>query len=161
MGEEREGGIDALEINGCFVDLRILRLTKIYTLTSVLGEWVVEPKAVTFSSSSLSNPIATFVISSATGEMLNATADALRQALAIQNTSNKHDAKMPTSVWIAVSQRAIRAHLDINGERIGKVDVPESDAITSALILNKNGTSLVYVCVVDRSTFGSHGLCTL
>jgi syntaxin-binding protein 5 len=118
-------------------------LTKIYTLNSVLGEWVVDSKATTFTHDSLVNPVATFMLSYATGEAVNATAEALRQSMSLQDSldqsPNKAEGKIPFAVWIVVAKRAIRAQLDFNGERIAKVDVQEGEIIESAHIVRKNG----------------------
>jgi syntaxin-binding protein 5 len=118
-------------------------LTKIYTLHSVLGEWVVDSKAVTFSHESLVNPVATFLLSYATGDAVNATSEALRQSMSLQNSleksSNKQDGKIPFAAWIVVAKRAMRVQLDLNGDRIAKVDIPEGESIESAYIIRKNG----------------------
>ena len=120
-------------------------LTKIYTLNSVLGEWVVDSKAATFTHDSLANPVATFMLSYATGESVNATAEALRQSMSLQNSieqgSSKAEGKIPFAIWIVVAKRAIRAQLDFNGERIAKVDVVDGETIESAYIIRKTGKS--------------------
>jgi len=122
---------------------KILSLTKIFTLHSVLGEWVVESKATTFNHESLANPVASFMLSYATGDAVSATAEALRQSMSLQNsieqTGSKHEAKIPFAVWIVVAKRAIRVQLDFSGERIAKVDVLEGESISSAYVVRKNG----------------------
>lgn len=120
-------------------------MTKIYTLNSVLGEWVVDSKATTFTHDSLANPVATFMLSYATGDAVSATAEGLRQSMSLQNSieqgSTKAEGKIPFAIWIVVAKRAIRAQLDFNGERLAKVDVADGETLESAHIVTKNGKS--------------------
>lgn len=111
----------------------------------MLGEWVVDSKATTFTHDSLANPVATFMLSYATGDAVSATAEGLRQSMSLQNSieqgSTKAEGKIPFAIWIVVAKRAIRAQLDFNGERLAKVDVADGETLESAHIVTKNGKS--------------------
>lgn len=119
------------------------RLTKIYSLTSVLGEWVIDPKAISIAHESLANPVVNFVLGHATGDPMDPTADSLRQSLSLQSSimgsPSKADGRIPLAIWIAVSKRSIRSQVDFTGEKIAKIDMTEGEEVHSAYLVNKQG----------------------
>ncbi|KAJ9102613.1 hypothetical protein QFC19_004722 [Naganishia cerealis] len=106
--------------------------TKIYSLNSVLGEWVVETKPATHNHDSLSNPIKNYILDYETGAELVASADAFQR---VTPTGTKASG----TLWLAISKRAIRAQVNFNGEKIGKVDLVDTDEVHSAVVFIKNG----------------------
>lgn len=115
-----------------------LRLTKIYSLNTVLGEWMVETKPITFNHDSLANPIKNYIVDLESGAELTASPEAFKQAMGT-------GANGANSVWIAISKRSIRSQVNFSGEKLAKVDLIESDEVQQAVILTKNGGSRVYL----------------
>lgn len=115
-----------------------LRLTKIYSLNTVLGEWMVETKPITFNHDSLANPIQNYIVDLESGAELTASPDAFKQAMGT-------GANGANSVWIAISKRSIRSQVNFSGEKLAKVDLIESDEVQHAVILTKNGRYRVHL----------------
>jgi hypothetical protein len=107
-------------------------LTKIYSLNTVLGEWMVETKPITFNHDSLANPIKNYIVDLESGAELTASPDAFKQAMGT-------GANGANSVWIAISKRSLRSQVNFSGEKLAKVDLIESDEVAQAVILTKNG----------------------
>jgi hypothetical protein len=97
-----------------------------------LSEWVVETKPVAYNHDSLANPIKNYILDYETGAELVASADAFAQ---VTPTGNK----AAGSLWLAISKRAIRAQVNFNGEKTGKVDLVDTDEVHSAAVFTKNG----------------------
>jgi hypothetical protein len=135
-----------LLIDGLMSSLVLPRLTKIFTLSQVLGEWVVEPKAVTFSHDSLANPLSSFVVDYQTGTDVTASPDGLigvmRSAAEGRSKGSPADraAEANHCIWIACAAKSVRAQLDFSGERIAKLEMVE-DEFKDIQIVDKYGES--------------------
>lgn len=114
-------------------------MTKIYTLVNSLGEWMVEAKPPTFTNESLSGPLASFVVDPHTGNELYTNAEALASAMQYPAVDpGKAKEVPPHCIWIACSQRSIRAAINFSGERIAKVEL-EQDELAEAYYVTRHG----------------------
>ena len=116
------------------------RMTKIYTLANVLGEWLVETKPPTFTNESLSHPLASFILDPMTGNELLPTAESLQASM--RPTADDHKAKEAHCLWIAASRKSIRCAVNINGERISKVEL-EADELSNVFYVTRHGKLLL------------------
>lgn len=132
-----EGGSSVLLLPSVS-DLCASRSTKIYSLNNVLGEWVVETKPVTYSHDSLANPIKNYILDYDTGAELVASGEAFAQVTPAGN-------KPAGSLWLAISKRAIRAQVNFNGEKTGKVDLVDTDEVHCAVVFTKNGKTFLFL----------------
>lgn len=112
-------------------------MTKIYTLANVLGEWVVETKPPTFANDSLSYPLATFIIDPVTGDELLPRAESLQASMRPAEDTKTKEAHC---LWIAASKKSIRCAVNINGERVAKVEL-EGDELSEVLYVTRHGQS--------------------
>ena len=105
---------------------------------------MVEPKVITFSHDSLSQPLSNFVVDYQTGANLEASPDALvgvMSALAEGRSKGSPVAKTAEAnqcLWIACAARSVRAQLNFNGERVAKLEVSE-DEFRDVQIIEKYG----------------------
>lgn len=111
-------------------------MTKIYTLANVLGEWMVETKPPTFANDSLSHPLATFIIDPMTGNELLPTSESLQASMRPPADDSK--AKEAHCLWIAASKKSIRCAVNINGERVAKVEL-DGDELSEVLYVTRHG----------------------
>jgi syntaxin-binding protein 5 len=116
------------------------RMTKIYTLANVLGEWLVETKPPTFTNESLANPIASFVIDPLTGNELLPTAESLQASMRPGMADEK--AKDAHCLWIAASRKSIRCAINFNGERVAKVEL-EVDELSDVFYVTRHGNKII------------------
>ncbi len=110
-------------------------------LSQSLGEWVVEPKAFTYSHDSLAHPLASFVLDAETGQDLPASSDGLLKLMRPSDGRTSVVDKQilaGRSAWIACAAKSIRVQLDFNGERIAKVDAGEEE-FKACHVVQKNG----------------------
>lgn len=103
--------------------------TKIYSLSNVLGEWVVDAKPPTFQNESLAAPLATFLLDPVEGHELGTSPEALADVLEHRNApEGKWKAEAPPHcLWVAASKKAIRVAVNFNGERVAKVEFEEEE----------------------------------
>jgi hypothetical protein len=120
-------------------DADVIRMTKIYSLTNVLGEWVVEPKPPTFTNESLAGPLASFVLDPLSGNQLLPSAESLQAVMRPPMGETKKDAP-PHCIWIAASKKSIRAAVNFNGERVAKVEFEEEE-LSSVFYVTRHGGS--------------------
>lgn len=115
-------------------------MTKIYTLLNALGEWIVDTKPPTFTNESLANPIASFVLDPKDGHELTPSAEALQAAMRVQPDEGKGGKGNvePHCLWLAVSRKSMRIAVNFNGDRVGKVELPEED-LASAFFVTRHG----------------------
>ena len=130
------------------------RLTKIYTLNTVLGEWMVETKPITFNHDSLANPINNYILDLESGAELVASPDAFKQAMGT-------GANGANSVWLAISKRSIRSQVNFSGEKLAKVDLIETDEVCRAVVLTKNGKPATITTTFAYRSLGLRVLLTV
>lgn len=116
------------------------RLTKIYTLANVLGEWIVEPKPPTFTNDSLAGPLASFVLEPLTGTELTPSAESLQAAMKSPSSPEGKSSKdlTPHCLWIAASRKSVRCAVNFNGERVAKFELDE-DELSEVFYITRHG----------------------
>ena len=135
-------------------------MTKIYTLVNALGEWIVDTKPPTFTNESLANPIASFVLDPTDGHELLPTAEALQAAMRVNHDEGKGGKgnAEPHCLWLAVSRKSMRIAVNFNGDRVGKVELPEDD-LASAFFVTRHGEHHMDGVSWTRLIFRSEGSC--
>ena len=114
-------------------------MTKIYTLTNVLGEWMIEAKPPTFTNESLAEPLASFVLDPLTGNELMPTADSLHAVMRIKDSpEGKSKDTAPHCIWVAASRKSVRCAINYQGERIAKIDL-EEDELSDIFYITRHG----------------------
>lgn len=121
-------------------------MTKIYTLANVLGEWMVETKPPTFTNESLSHPLASFIIDPFTGNELLPTAESLQASMRPVTDDSK--SKEAHCLWIAASRKSIRCAVNINGDRVAKVEL-DSDELSDVFYVTRHG-ECVHIAPCNR-----------
>lgn len=117
-------------------------LTKIFTLNHVLGEWLPDNKTITFSHDSLAFPLLSAVLDVESGAEIGTPRHRLQ--LAMQDTAEPPSKeKRSRCIWIAASRKAVRTHLDFNGERIAKYELGEHEEFVNVQVITKNGLKVV------------------
>ena len=120
------------------------RVTKIYSLANVLGEWIVEAKPATFTNESLSSPLASFVLDPKTGVELAPTAESLQAALREHHVPDvKGKDSPPHCIWIAANQKSVRCVVNYNGEKVAKIEL-EEDELSDIFYVTRHGGSAQY-----------------
>ena len=120
--------------------LKSNRMTKIFSLANVLGEWIVEPKPPTFTNESLAGPLATFVLDPKTGNELLPSADSLSAAMRVPQTEGKAKDVAPHCLWIAASRKSMRCAVNFSGEKVAKVEL-EEDELAEVFYVTRHGQS--------------------
>jgi len=125
------------------------RMTKIYCLANVLGEWIVEPKPPTFTNESLAGPLASFVLDPKTGNELTPSAESLQSAM---KEPASHEGKgkdsLPHCLWMAASRKSVRCAVNYNGEKVAKIEL-EEDELSDIFYITRHGQYPVEHSKVD------------
>ncbi|WVQ79503.1 hypothetical protein IAT38_001602 [Cryptococcus sp. DSM 104549] len=132
-------------------------MTKMYALSNVLGEWVVDVKPPTFTNDSLAGPLNSFVLDPMTGNELLASSEALQAAMRDMDHPDhgKHKDVPPHCLWVAASKKSIRCAVNFNGERVAKVEL-EDEELSDVFYVTRHGHKvLIAVTTTGNAHFYS------
>lgn len=141
--------------------VRISGSTSIYSLSRAAdGSWAVNPTPENTDTVSQPLPDASFVIDTRTGNRCRANRSGLSAAL----SASSEDLEKGKVFWVCAGAKGARCTVDINGERIGRVEWPSKlGKVERVSVIQKSGMfafqkthgTFLTTCIMGCSCDGS------